>query len=100
MNTEATLNLALQHSCVKRFVFISTIKVNGEGRDEPYPETDVPVPVSYAIISNGKPNRAERIAADTGLEVVTVIGCHRACEGEFPAPAARGCACSWPLPLG
>ena len=41
-NTDATLNLARQaaQAGVKRFVFISTIKINGEGRDAAYRETD------------------------------------------------------------
>jgi UDP-glucose 4-epimerase len=51
-NTEATLNLARQaaEAGVKRFVFVSSIKVNGEGRDEAYRETDAPAPEdAYAI---------------------------------------------------
>ena len=51
-NTDATLNLARQaaQAGVKRFVFVSTIKVNGEGRDDPYRETDAPTPEdAYAI---------------------------------------------------
>ena len=41
-NTDATLNLARQaaQAGVRRFVFISTINVNGEGRDAAYRETD------------------------------------------------------------
>ena len=41
-NTEATLNLARQaaQAGMKRFVYVSTIKVNGEGRDAAYRETD------------------------------------------------------------
>jgi nucleoside-diphosphate-sugar epimerase len=52
VNTEATLNLARQaaEAGVKRFVFISSIKVNGEGRDAAYRETDTPAPAdAYAI---------------------------------------------------
>jgi UDP-glucose 4-epimerase len=51
-NTESTLNLARQaaQAGVSRFVFISSVKVNGEGGDEPYRETDVPAPEdAYAI---------------------------------------------------
>ena len=41
-NTEATLNLAHQaaQAGVRRFVFVSTIKVIGEGCDDAYRETD------------------------------------------------------------
>jgi UDP-glucose 4-epimerase len=72
-NTEATLNLARQaaQARVKRFVFISTIKVNGEGRDAPYRETDAPAPEdAYAISKWEAEQGLLRIAADTGLEVV------------------------------
>lgn len=72
-NTEATLNLARQasHAGVKRFVFISTIKVNGEGRDAAYRETDVPAPEdAYAISKWEAEQGLQRIAQETGLEVV------------------------------
>ena len=72
-NTDATLNLA-RHAAqtgVKRFVFISTIKVNGEGRDEPYIETDIVAPVDpYAISKWEAEQGLQQIARDTGLEVV------------------------------
>lgn len=72
-NTDATLNLARQaaRSGVKRFVFISTIKVNGEGRDEPYRENDVPAPEDpYAISKWEAEQGLQRIAQETGMEVV------------------------------
>lgn len=72
-NTEATLNLARQaaEAGVKRFVFISTIKVNGEGRDTPYREIDVPAPAdAYAISKWEAEQGLQRIAVDSGLEVV------------------------------
>jgi UDP-glucose 4-epimerase len=72
-NTDATLNLARQaaQAGVKRFVFISTIKVNGEGRDAPYRETDTAAPVdAYAISKWEAEQGLWQIAADTGLEVV------------------------------
>ncbi|MBZ0068804.1 MAG: SDR family oxidoreductase [Thiobacillus sp.] len=72
-NTEATLNLARQaaQAGVRRFVFISTIKVNGEGGDAPYRETDVPAPEdAYAISKWEAEQGLQRIAEETGLEVV------------------------------
>ncbi|MGB9129548.1 MAG: SDR family oxidoreductase [Thiobacillus sp.] len=72
-NTEATLNLARQaaQAGVRRFVFISTIKVNGEGRDAPYRETDAPAPEdAYAISKWEAEQGLLRIAQDTGLELV------------------------------
>lgn len=72
-NTEATLNLARQavQAGVRRFVFISSIKVNGEGRDTPYRETDVPAPQDLYAISKWEAEQGLwRIAQETGLEVV------------------------------
>lgn len=72
-NADATLNLARQsaQAGVKRFVFISTIKVNGEGRDAPYRETDAPAPEdAYAISKWEAEQGLVRIAEETGLEVV------------------------------
>ena len=72
-NTKATLNLARQAARVgvKRFVFISTIKVNGEGCDTPYRETDTAAPEdAYAISKWEAEQGLWQIAAETGLEVV------------------------------
>ncbi|MBM3273417.1 NAD-dependent epimerase/dehydratase family protein, partial [Candidatus Kaiserbacteria bacterium] len=52
VNTDGTLNLARQaaQAGIHRFVFVSTIKVNGEGRDTPYAEIDAPAPEdAYAV---------------------------------------------------
>lgn len=73
VNAEATLNLARQAAQirVKRFVFISTIKVNGEGRNTPYRETDTPAPEdAYAISKWEAEEGLQQIAGETGLEVV------------------------------
>ena len=72
-NTDATLNLAGQamQARVKRFVYVSSIKVNGEGGDVPYRETDAAAPEdAYAISKWEAEQGLHRIAADTGLEVV------------------------------
>lgn len=105
INTEATLNLA-RHAAqggVKRFVFISSVKVNGEGRNEPYRETDVPVPEdAYAISKWEAEQGLHRIAHETGLEVVIlrpplVYGPRvKANFLRLMQMVARG----WPLPLG
>ena len=46
VNTQGTLNLARQAAAagIRRFVFVSTVKVNGEGGPQPYTEDDQPVP--------------------------------------------------------
>jgi UDP-glucose 4-epimerase len=72
-NLDATLNLARQaaDARVKRFVFISSIKVNGEGGDAAYREIDAPAPAdAYAISKWEAEQGLWRIARETGLEVV------------------------------
>jgi UDP-glucose 4-epimerase len=105
VNTEGTLNLARQAAQrgVKRFVFISTIKVNGEGREEPYRETDAPAPEdAYAISKWEAEQGLHRIAQETGLEVVILrppLVYGPGVKANFQRlmnTVRRG----WPLPLG
>jgi UDP-glucose 4-epimerase len=104
-NTEATLNLARQaaQAGVKRFVFISSIKVNGEGCDTPYRETDVAAPEdAYAIAKWEAEQGLQRIAQETGLEVVIlrpplVYGPGVKANFLRLMEAIRK---GWPLPLG
>lgn len=73
INTEGTLNLARQCAAagVRRFVFISSIKVNGEERAAAYTEADAPAPEDAYAISKWKAEQGLwQIAAQTGLEVV------------------------------
>ncbi len=104
-NADATLNLARQaaRAGVRRFVFISTIKVNGEGRDAPYRETDVPAPKDAYAISKWEAEQGLRqIAAETGLEVAILrppLVYGPGVKANFRRlldTVARG----WPLPLG
>ena len=104
-NTDGTLNLARQAAAagVKRFVFISSIKVNGEGRDAPYRETDMPAPEdAYAISKWEAEQGLQQIAADTGLEVVILrppLVYGPGVKANFLRllqTVKRG----WPLPLG
>lgn len=72
-NLDATLNLACQaaQAGVKRFVYISTIKVNGEGRDAPYRASDAPAPEdAYAMSKWEAEQGLAEIARQTGMEVV------------------------------
>ncbi|MBJ6609705.1 MAG: SDR family oxidoreductase [Candidatus Thiothrix moscowensis] len=72
-NTASTLNLARQAAAagVRRFIFLSSIKVNGEGRDTPYTEQDAPAPADpYAISKWEAEQGLLEIAAQTGMEVV------------------------------
>lgn len=104
-NTSATLNLAQQavQSGVKRFVFVSSIKVNGEGRQAPYRETDAPTPEdAYAISKWEAEHGLQQIARETGLEVVILrppLVYGPGVKANFlrlTHMIARG----WPLPLG
>lgn len=104
-NAEATLNIARQaaQAGVKRFVFISTIKVNGEGRDAPYHETDTPAPEDgYAISKWEAEQGLQQIARETGLEVVILrppLVYGPGVKANFRRlldTVARG----WPLPFG
>ena len=104
-NTEATLNLARQaaQAGVKRFVFISTIKVNGEGRDAAYRETDMPAPEdAYAISKWEAEQGLQRIARETGLEVVILrppLVYGPGVKANF-LRLMKTIQKGWPLPLG
>lgn len=74
-NTEGTLNLARQCAAagVRRFVFVSSIKVLGEGRDSPYQPYDEAHPEGPYAISKWEAEQGLReIAATSGMEVVIV----------------------------
>lgn len=76
VNTEATLALARQAAAagVRRFVFISSIGVNGaETRGRPFRHDDAPQPHSpYAVSKHEAEQGLHAIAAETGLEVVVI----------------------------
>ncbi|UNM21774.1 SDR family oxidoreductase [Pseudomonas sp. ArH3a] len=77
VNVEGTLRLAEQaaRAGVKRFIFISSIKVNGEGtrKGEPYKADDLPAPTTPYGISKMEAEQALRLLAQrTGMEVVII----------------------------
>ncbi|MBB4234403.1 UDP-glucose 4-epimerase family protein [Rhizobium esperanzae] len=75
INTAATLNLAEQaaRAGVKRLVFISSIKVNGEENDRPFRHDDTPMPLDpYGISKLESEIGLHEIAARTGIEVVVI----------------------------
>lgn len=77
INTEGTLNLAAQaaRSGVKRFIFISTIKVNGELTlaNQSFTADDLPNPLDpYAISKYEAEQGLKQIAATTKMEVVII----------------------------
>jgi nucleoside-diphosphate-sugar epimerase len=77
INVQGTLNLALQAVAagVQRFVFVSSIKVNGEATHlgVPFREVDTPAPLSAYGVSKMEAEQGLReIARKTSMEVVII----------------------------
>lgn len=77
VNVEGTLNLASQAVAagIRRFIFISSIKVNGEYTDKnkPFTEADIPSPQdAYGISKQEAEQGLIKIAEETGMEVVII----------------------------
>lgn len=107
VNTAGTLNLARQavQAGVKRFVFISSIGVNGSQTmpGKPFSEIDKPNPHNAYTLSKWEAEQGlMRIADETGLEVVII---RPPLVSGFNAPGnfgslMRAVQRGWPLPLG
>ena len=105
VNTEGTLHLARQAAAagVRRFIFLSSIKVNGEGKPQAYLETDTPSPEdAYAASKWEAEQGLWKIAAETGMQMVIL---------RIPLVYGPGVSANflqlfqtvnkgWPLPLG
>ena len=77
VNVEGTVRLAEHAACagVKRFIFISSIKVNGEGTrlGAPYTADDVPAPCDpYGVSKMEAEQQLRLIAERTGMELVII----------------------------
>ncbi len=77
VNVVATERLARAAAAqgVKRFVYVSSIKVNGEGTQpgRPYTSDDVPAPTDpYGISKHEAEQALRQLAQETGLEVVII----------------------------
>ncbi|MEO6421664.1 MAG: SDR family oxidoreductase [Candidatus Nitrotoga sp.] len=77
INLHGTSNLAWQAACsgVKRLVYVSSIKVNGEqtSATQSFTELDEPSPQDFYSVSKWQAEQALwRIAQETGLEIVIV----------------------------
>jgi len=77
VNTEGTLKLARQaaEQGVKRFIFISSVKVNGEmtSKGEPFEPADGNIPLDPYGLSKYEAERGLlEIAKETGIEVVII----------------------------
>jgi nucleoside-diphosphate-sugar epimerase len=75
VNVAATEQLARAavEASVKRFIFMSTVKVNGEGKVRPYREIDPPAPVPldfYAISKLQAEQQLKKITTASGMELV------------------------------
>lgn len=67
----ARLASAAAKAKVKRFIYISSIKVNGEGRQSPYSEEDVPDPIDpYGVTKYEAEQVLAAISGETGMETV------------------------------
>lgn len=107
VNVEGTRRLAEQAAAsgLKRFIFVSSIKVNGEGTapGQAYCETDMPAPADPYGISKREAEEALReVGARTGLEVVILrppLMVGRGVKGNL-ASLAGAIRRGWPLPFG
>jgi UDP-glucose 4-epimerase len=107
VNVQGTLNLARQaaESGVRRFVFISSIKVNGEATQPGHPFTadDAPAPLDpYGVSKMEAEEGLRQIAAETGMEAVIIrppLVYGPGVKANFAA-LMRAVQLGWPLPLG
>jgi nucleoside-diphosphate-sugar epimerase len=107
VNVEGTLNLARQaaYAGVKRFVFISSVKVNGESTQtlHSFTEADAPNPQdAYGQSKYEAEQGLHWIAAETGMEVVVIrppLVYGPGVKANFAA-LMRAVQRGWPLPLG
>lgn len=107
VNVDGTLNLARQAVAagVKRFVFVSSVGVNGvqSAPGKAFSEADQPIPHNAYALSKWEAEQGLlRIAEETKLEVVIirpplVYGC--SAPGNFGS-LMRAVKHGWPLPLG
>lgn len=107
INVEGTLNLARQAAVagVKRFVFLSSVKANGEYTlsSMAFTEADTPDPQdAYGQSKHEAEQGLREIAAETGMEVVIIrppLVYGPGVKANFAA-LMRAVQRGWPLPLG
>lgn len=106
VNVEGTLNLARQAASagVRRFVYVSSVKVNGEATQpgHPFTEQQDPAPQDpYGISKHEAEVRLQALARETGLQVVVVrppLVYGKGVRANFRA-LARAVQAGVPLPL-
>jgi len=107
VNVEGTLHLAREAAAsgVKRFLFISSAKVNGESTQPgcAFTETDAPNPQDpYGLSKHEAELGLYQIAQETGMEIVIVrspLVYGPGVKANFAA-LMRAVKKGWPLPLG
>lgn len=107
LNVQATQNLAQQaaHLGVRRFVYVSSLKVHGENTPpgRPFFVTDMSTPIDAYGISKAEAEAAlKQIARETGMEVVIIrppLVYGHGVKGNF-ATILRWLQRGTPLPLG
>jgi nucleoside-diphosphate-sugar epimerase len=107
VNVAGTLNLARQAAVagVRRFVFVSSVKVNGECTrpGQAFAETDEPSPQdAYGLSKHEAELGLRQIAIETGMEVVIIrppLVYGPGVKANFAA-LMRAVQRGWPLPLG
>lgn len=107
VNVTGTLNLARQAVAagIRRFVFISSIKVIGETSKPgvPFSEDDIPLPTdAYGVSKTEAEQGLREISARSGMEVVIIrppLVYGPGVKANFAA-LMRAVQRGWPLPLG
>jgi nucleoside-diphosphate-sugar epimerase len=89
-------------SGIRRLIYISTVKVNGEGKTIPYTEKDKPEPMDPYAASKWEAEKVlHKIAGETGLEVVVLrppLVYGPGVKANF-LRLLKGVECGIPLPL-
>jgi UDP-glucose 4-epimerase len=107
VNVQASLGLAREAAAVgvRRFVFISSVKVNGEATwaGQPFTEEDAGAPKDgYGLSKLEAEEGLRQLSADTGMEVVIIrppLVYGPGVKANFAA-LMRAVQRAWPLPLG
>ena len=107
VNVDGTLGLACQAAVagVKRFVFVSSVKVNGESTSpgRAFTEADAPNPQdAYGLSKHEAEQGLRQLSAETGMEVVIIrppLVYGPGVKANFAA-LMRAVQRGWPLPLG
>jgi nucleoside-diphosphate-sugar epimerase len=107
VNVDVSLNLARQAAAagVRRFVFISSVKVNGEATrpGQAFTEADAPAPQdAYGLSKHEAEQGLRQLAVDFGMDVVIIrppLVYGPGVKANFAA-LMRAVQRDWPLPLG